>query len=122
YSLLQTQSWKNDLDSTFRVDRTLKLTFNQIERLPVDAVAAPGRRVSISEVRLDAGGQFGGDRMLGDIEVHDGRQFATVSPEFSTAQAVTATKDLVKTEVDCTGVTGFFTADSKADFYIELQP
>jgi hypothetical protein len=120
YSLVQTQSWKNDLDSTFRVDRTLKLTFNQIEPLPVDAVAATGAK--IVELRLDAGGQFGPDRLLGEVEVHDGTQFGSVSPDFSLAQGVTPVKDLLKTEIDCTGVAGYFEGTDKAEFYVEMQP
>jgi hypothetical protein len=120
YSLLQTQSWKNDLDSTFRVDRTLKLSFNQIERLPVDPITAPG--VTVTELRLDAGGQFAPDRLLGATEAHDGTQFGTISPEFSLAQGITPVKDLVKTEIDCTGVTGYFQGTGKSEFYIEIQP
>jgi hypothetical protein len=127
---LQTQSWKNELDSSFRVDRTLKLTFNQIERVPVDAVTPPqGHSALVSKVHLDAGGQFGADRLLSDIETHDGRQFATVSQEFSLGQQATAFaggptsrfKDLLKSTIQCTGVTGYFEADDKAEFYIEMQ-
>jgi hypothetical protein len=131
-TLLQTQSWKNELDSTFRVDRTLKLTFNQIEWLPVDAVTPPqGHTALVSKVHLDAGGQFGADRLLGDIETHDGGQFATVSQEFSLGQQVTAFagaggpnsrfKDLLKSTIQCTGVAGYFEADDRAEFYIEMQ-
>jgi hypothetical protein len=122
YSLLQTQSWKNDLDSTFRVDRTLKLTFNQIERVPVDAVtAASGRHAVLSTIRLDAGGQFGADRLLGAVEVHDGRQFATISHDFSVAQKITPSAELLKSAIQCTGVTAYCEADAAAEFYLELQ-
>ena len=119
-SFLQTQSWENKLNSTFRIDRTLQLNFNQIERLPVDPISAAG--AEIAELRLDAGGQFTPDRLLGDTETHDGGQFATISPDFSLAQNINASKDLLKTQIDCTGITGYFEADAKAEFYIELQP
>lgn len=132
FSLLQTQSWKNELDSTFRIDRTFKLTFNQMERLPVDAVTPPqGRSAVVSMIRLDAGGQFGADRLLGEIEAHDGGQFATVTQEFSIGQQAIAFagagspnsrfKDLMKTTIQCTGVAGYFEADDKAEFYVEMQ-
>ncbi len=54
FSMLQTQSWPNPLDSTFRVDRTLKVMFNQVETLPIDAVTPPAGRsaaVSVYSVR-----------------------------------------------------------------------
>lgn len=122
FSLLQTQSWKNDLDSTFRVDRTLKLTFNQVQQLPIDAVAPPaGRRAVVSQIRVDAGGQFGAERMLGAVLAHDGRDFATVSPEFSIAQQATPVKTLLKTAIQCVGVAGYFEADAAAEFYLEMQ-
>ncbi len=58
-TVLQTQSWKNEVDSTFRADRTLKLTFNQIEGLPVDPVpASAGHLATTKDIRLDAAGQF----------------------------------------------------------------
>ncbi len=131
-TLLQTQSWKNELDSTFRVDRTFKLTFNQIEHLPVGAVTPPqGHTASVFNVHLDAGGQFGADRLLSEIETHDGGEFATVSQEFSLGQQATAFagasgpnsrfKDLLKSTIQCTGVAGYFEADDKAEFYVELQ-
>jgi hypothetical protein len=126
YSLLQTQHWKNDLDSTFRVDRTLKLTFNQVQQLPIEAVPQPtGRQAVVTHIRLDAGGQFGADRLLGSVETHDGHQFATVSQDFSLAQQATPVKDLLKTAIQCTGVAGYFEsgdpANSKAEFYVEMQ-
>jgi hypothetical protein len=122
FSLLQTQSWKNDLDSTFRVDRTLKLTFNQTTQLPIDAVTVPaGSRAAITQVRLDAGGQFGPERLLGAVETHDGHQYATVSSDFSIAQQATPVKSMVKTAIQCTGIAGYFEADGPAEFYVELQ-
>jgi hypothetical protein len=131
-TLVQTQSWKNELDSTLHVDRTLKLTFNQVERLPVDPVTPPpGHTAVVSNVYLDAGGQFGADRLLGNIETHDGAQFATVSPDFSLGQQATAFagagapnsrfKDLLKSTIQCTGVAGYFESDDKAEFYVEMQ-
>lgn len=122
FSLLQTQSWKNDLDSTFRVDRTLALTFNQTQQLSIDSVTAPaGRHVTLSQIRLDAGGKFGPERLLGSVETHDGHQFATVSTDFAIAQQVTLVKSLVKTAVQSTGATLYLEADAAAEIYIEIQ-
>jgi hypothetical protein len=120
-SLLQTQSWKNDLDSTFRVDRILKVTFNQVMQLPIDPVNPPSGKASVSTVRLDADGQFGADRLLGAVEMHDGRNSATVSQDFSIAQGVTPVKELLKKAIQCTGVAGYFEADDQAELYVELQ-
>ncbi len=122
YSMLQTQSWPNPLDSTFRVDRTLKVIFNQIETLTIDPVSPPGGRSAVVlAVRLDAGGQFGADRLLGPVEVPDGRQFATVSSDFSVAQSVTFAKTILKTSIQASGVAGYFESADKAEFYVELQ-
>jgi hypothetical protein len=121
-SMLQTQSWPNPLDSTFRVDRTLSVGFNQIETLPIDPVSPPaGKQAAVKTVRLDAGGQFGADRLLGPVEVHDGRQFATVSSDFSVAQALQFAKSILKTSVQASGIAGYFEASDKAEFYVELQ-
>ena len=122
FSLLQTQSWKNGLDSTYRVDRTLALTFNQTEQLSIDPVAPPaGRRAVVSQIRLDAGGQFGSERLLGAAETHDGREYATISPDFSIAQQAKPVKSLLKTAVQCTGVAGYFESDRAAEIYLEIE-
>jgi hypothetical protein len=122
FSMLQTQSWQNPLDSTFRVDRTLKMTFNQVETLPIDPVTPPvGQHVVFTGLRFDEGGQFSTDRLLGPIETHDGHQFATVSPEFAVAQCVIFAKSVLKKAIQASGVAGCFQGPDKGDFYVELQ-
>jgi hypothetical protein len=122
YTLLKTQSWQNPLDSTVRVDRTLNVIFNQIATLPIDPVSPPaGRQVQVSFIHLDAGGKFSADRLLGPVEVHDGRDYATVGQDFSVAQNVIFKKNIFKTAIQSTGVAGYFEAEVKAEFYIEFQ-
>jgi hypothetical protein len=75
----------------------------------------------VSAIHLDAGGKFSADRLLGTVEIHDGRQYATVSQDFSVAQSMTFTKSILKTAIQSTGIAGYFEAGAKAEFYIELQ-
>ena len=122
YTMLQTQSWRNALDSTFRVDRTLQVIFNQVETLVIDPVTpSSGHQAVVSTISLDVGGKFGADRLLGAVETHDGRHFATVSPNFSVAQGVTFAKSILKTAIQSTGIAAYIEADDTAEFYLELQ-
>jgi hypothetical protein len=118
FTLLQMQSWKNDLDSTFRIDRNLQLEFNSIEELPLDAIAG---NISRSAIRLDAGGQFGPDRLLGEVESWDGRQHTTVSADYSVAQRIVLNPDVVKKTIKGSGIVLYLSSEQPADLYVELQ-
>jgi hypothetical protein len=123
YSQVKTQAWPNPLDHTTRVDRNLSLAFGTVERLPLDALTDQNDRpVELLSLKLDLSGQFGPDRLLGDVATHDGHQFATISSDYSVAQSFTLSGDLIKGPRRCTGITCFFTADDKAELYVELQP
>jgi hypothetical protein len=119
FKLLQTQSWKNDLDSTFRIDRNLPLEFNSIEKLPLDPIAG---NITRSAIRLEAVGQFGPERLLGEVENWDGREHATVSPDYSVAQLIELNSDVVKKSVQAAGIVGYIESDAAAEVYVELQP
>jgi hypothetical protein len=121
YSLLQTQSWKNDLDSTVRIDRNLPLEFNSVEILPLEPIAA-ARAIVRSAIRLDAGGQFGPDRLLGEVVEFDGREMARVSPDYSVAQQVRLSPGIAKSSLRCSGISAFLECDAPAELYVELQP
>src|SRR5688572_19908422 len=121
YSLLQTQSWKNDLDSTVRVDRNLTLEFNSVEVLPLDSIAA-SRAIRRAAIRLDAGGQFGPDRLLGTVAEFDGRQRATISPDYSLAQQFRLAPTIARSAVRCSGISAYLECDAPAELYVELQP
>jgi hypothetical protein len=122
YSQVKTQTWSNPLDSTTRVDRNLGLSFGAVAMLPLDPLTEqPGQVVQLQSLRLDVGGQFGPDRLLGNIEVHDGRQFATISSDYALAQRFMLSGALVQGTCRCTGLTGFFTADARAELYVALQ-
>lgn len=123
FSLLQTQAWKNELDDTFRVDRNLQLNFNQIENLPVDSIEIPpSRKLQLSTIKMEIGGQFGPERLLSSVEKHDGKEFIVVSQDYSLAQCFRLEKELIKTPLRCVGVNAYFEADEEAELYVEIQP
>lgn len=122
YSQVKTQTWSNPLDGTLRVDRNLALSFGTVEPLVLDPLTEQiGQAVQLQALRMDVGGQFGPDRLLGSIEIHDGRQLATISSDYALAQGFTLSSTLVKSPCRCTGITCFFTAADKAELYVELQ-
>jgi hypothetical protein len=118
FTLLQTQSWKNDLDSTFRIDRNLTMEFNSIEKLPLDSIAG---NITRSAVSLEAKGQFGPERLLGEVESWDGRENATVSPDYSVAQLIELNSDVVKKSVQAAGIVVYIESGAAAEVYVELQ-
>ncbi|HEU5098944.1 MAG TPA: hypothetical protein VFU22_07995 [Roseiflexaceae bacterium] len=120
-TLIQTQSWTNELDNSVRLDRNVQLDYNAIERLELDPIKADGKRLQRSSLKLDLGGQFGPDRLLGSVETHDGKQFATISSDFALAQRFHLDKTLIKSAISCTGMTGVFQTDGEAELYVEIQ-
>lgn len=114
FKRLQTQSWPNDLDQTIRTDRNLQLVFGQRYELPLDALPASARP---SAIRVDLGGTFGPERMLGIVRPHAGHDFATLSSDYALAQGFVLDK-----AVKAVGVAGAFLTDGDAEIYVELQP
>ena len=113
---LQTQTWTNELDQTVRLDRNLELDFGERWEIPLDAIQAPGSP-HLTGVRLDVGGTFGAERLLGALRVHSGRQYATVSDEYAIAQQFS-----LDTGIDAAGISGLLAADDDAELYVEVQP
>jgi hypothetical protein len=116
YSLIKTKSWPNSLDDTTRSDRNLQLDFGMIKRIELDPSPEQGRQVFLSKIDLDIGGEFSRERYFKNIEEHNGKEFATVSSDYSLAQSFKSDIPLL-----VVGITGLFRADSKAELYIELQ-
>lgn len=116
YSRLKTQVWLNDLDQTTRVDRNLKLGFAEVQEIPLDALP-PGNPITLYEVRLDIGGQFSAERLLGSVISHDGRDFATVSSNYGVAQSLRA-----PLKIRCSGVSVLLRFDVETEIYTEIQP
>lgn len=120
YSLLKTQTWENKLDGTHRFDRNLKLDFGMIETIYLDPVIDDDTsRVRITKIGLDIGGEFGKERLLGGIETHDGKEFATLSSEYSISQCIKLDAFIRSTQ--CVGVCGFLKAMEDTELYIEIQ-
>jgi len=111
---MQTQSWPNELDQTIRIDRNLQLEFGQRHELPLDALQSGG---ALATIRMDVGGTFGAERMLGTVQPHTGHDFATLSNDYALAQGFVLDK-----AVKAVGVNGAFIPDGDAELYIELQP
>lgn len=122
YSVIQTQSWHNPLDNTLRLDRTFQLEFGSIEKISLDPFAGSDA-LSLSEIKLDIGGEFGPERLLTSVEAHDGREFATISNDYSLAQSVILKKSLPDAEkpINVTGITGLFSAEAEAELYVAIQ-
>jgi hypothetical protein len=128
---VKTQSWPNVLDKTTRTDRNLPLTFGAIVRLPLDPLLdPPARTVQVESLALDADGKFDADRLLGEVEMHDGQRFATVSADYSVAQAFTlpgaaantaAGGRSLQSPVHCTGLACYVEVDGNAELYGEIQ-
>lgn len=114
YSLIQTQTWPNPLDQTLRVDRNLATEFGTVERLSLDAFQGP-LGLHLSAVRLDVGGQVGAERLFGPIPAYDGRELATVSSDYSVAQALS-----MDVELDVVGLTCRLLPDDATELFVAL--
>jgi hypothetical protein len=121
FSLLSTQHWTNELDNTTRVDRTLTLDYGSIQELSLDALPAAGKSVSVQSTEMDVGGQLKPDRLLGPIAVHDHTLFAIVDSDYTIAQKLTLSEDLLKGPHRCTAVTALLSGAANAELYVELQ-
>ncbi len=129
YTMLQTQAWPNPVDESIAIDRTLDLDFGAIVRIPLDAPRPSGRQLPLATVRLDLSGAPGPERLLGDVPVHDGRQFATVGPDHAVAQKVTVASGgegglgfRPGGVVRVAGVAVAAVVDAEAELYLEIQP
>jgi hypothetical protein len=123
YSTIQTQTWPNPLDDTVRLDRNLELDFGKIERVPLDALAGERGRLSLARISADVGGQFGAERLFTNVATHSGKEFATISNDYSLAQAFGLTEAIVSTNkpLHAAGVAGLFQVDDKLELYVEIQ-
>jgi hypothetical protein len=123
FSLIHTQTWRNELDDTIRVDRNLEMDFSQLAIIPVDPIEAPtGRKIKRSSIKMDVGGQFTPERLLGFMERHNTVEHAVVSSDYSLAQRFRLNKELVKTSILSVGVSCLFLTDEEAEIYMEIQP
>ena len=115
YVRLKTESWTNEMDGTVRLDRNLALQFAQVETITLSSLDdATG--LTLNQIRMDLGGQFGPERLLGSVAVPDGREFATISPEYSLAQGCR-----LDNPVQAVGLTAPWSNDSDAEIYVEIQ-
>jgi hypothetical protein len=114
---LQTQTWKNPLDGTVRVDRNLQIDFGQREEIPLDAIVqGAGEAASFTSIKMDVGGTMGPERMLGTAETHNRREFATISADYTVAQNFK-----LKDPIECVGISALLETDAQTDIYIEVQ-
>ena len=117
YSLLQTQTWKNPLDDTIRIDRNLDLEFGTIARIPLDPISnQSNQKFSLDKIGMDLGGDLSQERLLGSIDEHDGKEFAMLGNDYSLAQSFE-----LDIPIRVAGVTVYFRASSQAELYIEIQ-
>jgi hypothetical protein len=130
YTLLQTQTWPNPLDGSIRIDRNLELDFGSVARIPLDPLTPPPpRALPFAGLRLDVSGDAAPERLLGDVPRHDGRQFATVSPDYSVAQGVAIASGTDTGlgfdpggTVRVAGVASITEVDEPTELYVEVRP
>ncbi len=128
YSLLQTQTWPNQLDGSVSVDRNLELDFGGVSQIALDSLAGQAPSITRHTVALDLSGTLGPERMLGALAAHDGIQYATISGDYFVAQAIrlddpnAALGFAPGTKVNVAGVTGVVEVDAEAELYVEIQP
>jgi hypothetical protein len=105
---LKTESWTNEMDGTIRLDRNLALRFGQVETFtlfPLDDAAG----LTLDQIRMDIGGEFGPERLLGRVEIPDDREYATISPDYSLAQGFR-----LDNQVQAVGLTAPFSNQAEA--------
>ena len=124
YSVIQTEAWPNPLDETVRVDRNLQLEFGSVERIPLSALASGAQRnLSLRKLTADVGGSFGVERLFTNVADHDGREFATISSDYSLAQSFVLNAQIVGTNkpLHVAGVSLLLQVEGKAELYVEVQ-
>jgi len=124
YSVIQTEAWPNPLDETIRVDRNLQLEFGSVERIPLSALAGGAQsKLALKKLSADVGGSFGVERLFTNVADHDGREFATISSDYSLAQSFVLTAELVGTNkpLHVAGVSLLLQVESKTELYVEVQ-
>lgn len=124
FSVIQTEAWPNPLDETVRVDRNLQLEFGSVERIPLSALAGGAQgSLSLNKVTADVGGNFGVERLFTNVADHDGREFATISSDYSLAQSFVLTSQIVGTNkpLHAAGVSLLLQVETKTELYVEVQ-
>ena len=124
FSVIQTEAWPNPLDETVRVDRNLQLEFGSVERIPLSALAGGAQSsLSLNKVTADVGGSFGVERLFTNVADHDGREFATISSDYSLAQSFVLTSQIVGTNksLHAAGASLLLQVESKTELYVEVQ-
>lgn len=115
YVRLKTESWTNDLDDTIRVDRNYSLNFAQSEHLSLEPIDNASE-LTLSSIRMDIGGEFGPERLLGNVVQHDRQEFAKVSQEYALALRFVLDKP-----VECAGIIAMLESEKDAEVYVEIQ-
>jgi|GEM_PF-1857638 len=124
YSVIQTEAWPNPLDETVRVDRNLQLEFGSVERIPLTALSGGAQSdLSLQKLTADVGGSFGVERLFTNVADHDGREFATISSDYSLAQSFALNAQIVGTNkpLHVAGVSLLLQVESKTELYVEVQ-
>ena len=123
YAVIQTEAWPNPLDETVRVDRNLQLEFGSVERIPLSALAGAQSGLSLRKLTADVGGSFGVERLFTNVADHDGREFATISSDYSLAQSFALNAQIVGTNkpLHAAGVSLLLQVESKSELYVEVQ-
>ena len=123
FAVIQTEAWPNPLDETVRVDRNFQLEFGSVERIPLLPLATGDKRLALQKVTADIGGTFGLERLFTNIADHDGREFATISSDYSLAQSFQLTEAIVGTNkpLHAAGVSALLQVESKIELYVEIQ-
>ena len=123
FSVIQTEAWPNPLDETVRVDRNLQLELGSVERIRLRPLAGDSSTLSLKKLTADIGGAFGAERLFTNVADHEGKEFATISNDYSLAQSFVLTQPIVGTNkpLHAAGVSALLQVESKTELYVEIQ-
>ncbi|WP_127553991.1 hypothetical protein [Actinoplanes sp. OR16] len=123
FTLLQTQTWPNDLDGTLRADRNLTLGHHSEVRLPLSVIAPlDGHPPALARIVMEVSGRFGPERSLEDTGRPAG-EFCTLDVDHALARGlVLDPAGLPAGGVRCTGFSIHLRQSGEAELYAELQP
>ena len=124
FSVIQTEAWPNALDETVRVDRNFQLEFGSVERIALRPLAdGSDSKLALTKLTADIGGTFGLERLFTNIAEHDGREFATISSDYSFAQSFQLSEAIVGTNkpLHAAGIAALLQVETKVELYLEIQ-
>jgi hypothetical protein len=113
---IQTQTWTNPADATTRVDRSFELDYGDVRDVEMLPLPADNSKRRMLTVTVDATGDFGPERSLGDASLQFiSREFATIDADYGAAQSLRPAID-----VQCVALAFVLATSKPASIYAAL--